>query len=311
MRYGAVDYPRLEQGFNEWGNSERRTMQIVGSETERNLKKLLADELYIFFRYGEMAQAAKEAGQEELADIYLATAQNEMEHARHSFRFLEGVQGVKANLETAILREHEESEKVYPEAAKVAEREGFTEIAEFFRRLAGVEASHAQILTKILETMERGEEIKGRTVGHSRTYMAQMMLPDQANPAGNVHGGELMKLMDNAAGVAAVRHCHTLTVTAAVDEITFLNPVKVGDLVIVHSRLVFVSHSSATVRVEVYLEKLFTEAKLPTHKANFVMVAVDEQGTPVAMPPLIISTEEEQKLFNEAQAKYEARKRKR
>jgi acyl-CoA hydrolase/bacterioferritin (cytochrome b1) len=285
-------------------------MQIGGSETERNLKKLLTDELYSSFRYGEMAQAAKEAGQEELADIYLATAQNEMEHARHSFKFLEAVKDVKADLETAIRKEHEEAEKVYPETAGVAEREGFTEIAEFFRRLASVEASHAQILTKILETMESGEEIKGRTVGHSRTYMAQVMLPDQANPAGNVHGGELMKLMDNAAGVAAVRHCHTLTVTAAVDEITFLNPVKVGDLVIVHSRLVFVSHSSATVRVEVYLEKLFTEARLPTHKADFVMVAVDEQGKPVAMPPLIISTEEEHELFNQAQAKYEARKRK-
>ena len=286
-------------------------MQPGGSETERNLKKILADELYSSFRYGEMAQAAREAGQEELADLYLATAQNEMEHARHSFRFLEAVNSVKAELETAIQKEHEEAEKIYPETAGVAEREGFTDIARFFRRLADVEAGHAQILTKILETMERGEEITGRTVGHSRTYMAQVMLPDQANPAGNVHGGELMKLMDNAAGVAAVRHSHTLTVTAAVDEIAFLNPVKVGDLVIVDARLVFVSHSSATVRVEVYLEKLFTEAKLPTHTADFVMVAVDEQGKPVAMPPLIISTEEEQKLFNEARAKYEARKSKR
>lgn len=284
-------------------------MELGGSETERNLRKLLADELSISFRYGEMAQAAKEAGQQELADIYLATAQNEMEHARHGFRLLEAAKGVKANLEAAIVREHEEAEKVLPEAAKVAEREGFTEVAEFFRRLAGVEASHAQILTKTLETMESGEEIKGRTVGHSRTYMAQVMLPDQANPAGNVHGGELMKLMDNAAGVAAIRHCHTLVVTAAVDEIAFLNPVKVGDLVIIHSRLVFVSRSSATVRVEVYLEKLFTEDTLLTHTADFVMVAVDEQGKPVTMPPLIISTEEEQKLFNEAQAKYEARKK--
>jgi len=286
-------------------------MQIGGSETERNLKKVLSDELYVSFRYREMALAASEAGHQELADIYLATAENEMEHALHSFRFLEGAEGVRADLETAILREHEEAEIVYPEAARVAEREGFPEIAGFFRRLSGVESGHAQILTKVREAMESGQGIKGRTVGHSQTYMAQVMLPDQANAAGNVHGGELMKLMDNAAGVAATRHCHTLTVTAAVDEINFLNPVKVGDLVILNSRLVFVSRSSATVRVEVYLEKLFTEAKLPTHTADFVMVAVNEQGRPVAMPPLIISTEEEQKLFNEAQAKYEARKRKR
>jgi acyl-CoA hydrolase/ferritin len=284
-------------------------MQIGGSETERNLRKAVADELYISFRYREMAQAAKDAGQQELADIYLATAENEMEHARHSFRFLEGARGVKGDLERAILREHEEAEKVYPEAATVAEKEGFSEIAEFFRRLRGAEDSHVQILTRVREAMESGQKIEGRTVGHSRTYMAQMMLPDQANPVGNVHGGELMKLMDNAAGVAAIRHCHTFTVTARVDEIKFLNPVKVGDLVIIHSRLVFVSHSSATVRVEVYVEKLYSEATLPTHTADFVMVAVDEQGSPVPMPPLIISTEEEQRLFDEAQAKYEERQR--
>lgn len=284
-------------------------MKISGSETERYLKKILADELYISFRYREMAQAAKEAGQQELADIFLAIAENEMEHAHHSFRFLEAVTDFEANLETAIAREQEEAEKIYPEAARVAEREGFPEIAEFFHRLCSVEANHTQILTTVSEAMESGQEIKGRTVGHSRTHMAHLMLPDQANPVGNVHGGELMKLMDNAAGVAAMRHCHSFTVTATVDEIKFLNPVKVGDLVTIHSRLIFVQHSSATVRVEVYVEKLFTEAKLPTHTADFVMVAVDEEGKPVPMPPLITSTEEEQKLFNEAQAKYESRKK--
>ncbi|HAR96311.1 MAG TPA: hypothetical protein DCR97_10175 [Deltaproteobacteria bacterium] len=284
-------------------------MKLHGSETEQNLRKILADELYISFRYGEMAQAAKEAGQSEVADIYLATAENEMEHARHSFRFLETMDDLKRGLEMAIAKEHEEAETVYPEAARVAEREGFREIADFFRRLCDVERNHAQILTTVSQSVETGQEIKGRTVGHSRTYMAHLMLPDQANPVGNVHGGELMKLMDNAAGVAAMRHCHTFTVTATVDEIKFLNPVKVGDLIIIHSQLIFVRHSSATVRVEVYGEKLFTEAKLPTHTAEFVMVAVDKQGKAVPMPPLIISTEEEQRLFNEAQAKYEARRR--
>jgi acyl-CoA hydrolase len=284
-------------------------MELTGSETERNLRKILADELYISFRYREMAQAAKEAGQEEVADIYLATAENEMEHARHSFRFLETMTDFKRDLETAIAREYEEAETVYPEAARIAEEEGFPEIAEFFRALCGVEMNHARILTTVSQAMESGQEIKGRTVGHSRTYMAHLMLPDQANPVGNVHGGELMKLMDNAAGVAAMRHCHTFTVTAMVDEIRFLNPVKVGDLIIIQSQLIFVRHSSATVRVEVYGEKLFTEARLPTHTAEFVMVAVDKQGKAVPMPPLIISTEEEQKLFKEAQTKYEVRRR--
>lgn len=284
-------------------------MQIDGTQTERNLKKVLTDELYVSFRYREMAQAAREAGRLDLADIYLATAENEMEHALHSFRLLETAKGVKEDLERAIAREHEEAKKVYPEAAMIAEEEGLPEVAGFFRRLGGVEANHEEIMTRVRKAMETGREIEGRTVGHSRTYMAQMMLPDQANPVGNVHGGELMKLMDNAAGVAAIRHCHRFTVTASVDEIRFLNPVKVGDLVVIHSRLLFVSRSSATVRVEVYVEKLYTEARLPTHTADFVMVAVDDQGKPVPMPPLIISTEEEQRLFDEAREKYEARRK--
>jgi acyl-CoA hydrolase/ferritin len=283
-------------------------MKLEGSQTEQNLRNLLAGELQAHFRYIRMAQAAKEAGQEPVADIFTATAQNEMEHAIRCFNFRGGVRDIQSSLKTAIQKEQEEAETIYPEAARVAEQEGFADIADFFRKMGKTERSHQDHLIHILKTLEAGGQIKGRTVGHSTTYMAQMMLPDQTNPAGNVHGGELMKMMDNAAGVAAVRHCNHPVVTAQVENLQFLSPVQVGDVVILHSRLVFASRSSMTVRVEVEVAKLFSESRIHALTSSFVMVALNKDGSALEVPPLIISTEEESKLFEEARAKYEARK---
>ncbi|HTY21516.1 MAG TPA: ferritin family protein, partial [Desulfomonilaceae bacterium] len=260
------------------------------------------------FRYTRMAQAAKEEGQQPVADIFTATAKNEMEHAVHCFRHLGGAKDVRTNLEAAIELESEEARDIYPQAAKVAEQEGFAEIADFFRKMARTENTHHANFVRILETLEAGHQIKGRTVGYSETYMSQIMLPDQTNPAGNVHGGELMKMMDNAAGVAAARHCNNPVVTAKVDDLQFLVPVKVGNVVIIHSRLVFASRSSMTVRVEVEVEDLYAGKQAHALAANFVMVALKKDGGALEVPPLIISTEEEGVLFEEARVQYEARK---
>ncbi len=115
-----------------------------------------------------------------------------------------------------------------------------------------------------------------------------------------------MKMMDNAAGVAAARRCNNPVVTAKVDDLQFLVPVKVGNVVIIHSRLVFTSRSSMTVRVEV--EDLYTGKRAHALAASFVMVALKEDGGTLEVPPLIISTEEERVLFEEARVQYEARK---
>ncbi|MDD5093631.1 MAG: hotdog domain-containing protein [Dehalococcoidia bacterium] len=283
-------------------------MQLEGSQTERNLRNLLAGELQAYFKYTRMAQVAKEAGQQPVADIFAATAQNEMEHAIHCFRLQGGLKDIQSSLKAAIRQEHEEAVNIYPEAAKIAEKEGFAKIADFFRKMGKTENTHEDHFARILETLESGGQIKGRTVGHSATYMAQIMLPNQTNPAGNVHGGELMKMMDNAAGVAAARHCNNPVVTAKVDDLQFLVPVKVGDVVILHSRLVFASRSSMTVRVEVEVEKLYTEKRIHALTASFIMVALNKDGGAIEVPPLIISTEEERILFEEAKAEYEARR---
>jgi len=283
-------------------------MQLKGSKSEENLRKAFAGELQAQASYIYFASAAEEAGFEEIADVFLATAENETEHAKHEFMFLGGAEDVRANLALAIEREHKEATRFYPEAAEVAREEGFAEIAEFFRRMSEVEEKHNENFRKLLETLDKGKTFKGRTVGYSAVEMAQVMLPDQANPAGFVHGGELMKLMDNAAGVVAARHSRANIVTGRVDNIIFHNPVRVGSLVIIRGKITFTSRSTMEVQIEVETEDLRNGRKLHALTAYFIMVALDAEGKSAEVPPLLLNTEEEERLFNEAQARYKARK---
>lgn len=285
-------------------------MELKGSQTEKNLRSLLTGELHAYFRYTQMAKAAKEAKQQSVADIFSATAQNEMEHAINCFGFMNNIKDVQSNLRTAIEKEHDESIKVYPEAARVAEEEGFVEIAEFFGKMSKIENSHEEHFAQVLEAVEKGSEVEGRTVGYSETYTAQTMQPSQTNAAGQVHGGELVKLMDSAAGVCATRHCNLPIVTARADDLRFLVPVEVGDLVILHARMIFTGRTSMTVRVEVNIEKLLTGQRIHALTANFVMVALDKDRKTLPVPPLIVTTEEEKALYEKAKAEYDARKTK-
>ncbi|MBM3183050.1 MAG: hypothetical protein FJZ83_03340 [Chloroflexi bacterium] len=285
-------------------------MQLKGSKKRDKLKEAFDRELRAQAYYHYATEAADAAGEDHVADMFSETAQNEAEHARAEFKFLYGSADLKSSLRTAIEREHEDATRLYPEAAKVAEEEGFAEIADFFRRLSNVEARHESHFHDLLEKLDKGEEFKGRTVQYSATDMAQLMLPHQANPAGFVHGGEMMKLMDNAAGVVAARHCRANPVTALVEGIEFLSPIRLMDLVIVHGKLTFVSHSSMEVQIMVDVEDLLTGKMRRALTAYFVMVAIDAAGKALEVPPLIVSTEEEERLFNEGQARYEARKAK-
>lgn len=286
-------------------------MKLEGSQTEQNLNNLLSGELQAHFRYSRMAHAAMEAGQKYVADIFAGTAQNEMEHAINCFRFIDESKDIQNNLKKAIQKENDESIDIYPRAARMAQEEGFAEIASFLNKMGEIEKGHKEQFAHILETLEAGKEIEGRTVGHSETYLVQSMLPSQTNAAGNVHGGELMKLMDSAAGVCAARHCNLPVVTARADDLRFLIPVEAGDLAILQARLVFTGRTSMTVRVKVDIEKLMTGQRLHALTANFFMVAKSREGKTLPVPPLIVGTEEEKALFEEAMTEYESRKAKR
>lgn len=285
-------------------------MQLKGSKTEEHLRRAFTRELHAQAYYLYYAEAARTAGLEQVAEMFLATAKNEAEHAWHEFQFLNGAGDTVANLKMAIGREHEEATLLYPEAARIAREEGFDEVADFFERMGKVEAKHEQNFSELLETLDKGEAARGRTVGHSEVWMAQLMLPEQANPAGFVHGGELMKLMDNAAGVVAARHSRANPVTAMVEDINFHTPVKVGELVLVHAKVTFVSRSSMEIKIEVDAENLLTGEKRRALSAYYVMVAVDLKGKAVEVPPLIVITEEEEKLFNAGLERYQQRKAK-
>lgn len=287
-------------------------MNLTDTKTEKTLLKAFAGELQASFRYTCFADAARRAGMKRIANIFEATALNEIEHARHEFDFLGKCAETVRNIKQAIRGEAAEAAAFYPGAAGTAQEEGFNEIADFFRRMSKVEAKHEKNFRDLLKSIESGIDFEGQTVGHSALEMAQLMLPEQANPAGFVHGGELMKLMDNAAGVVAVRHACTNVVTGSVEDIKFLNPVRVGDLAIVHGKLTFVSRSSMEVKIEVEAEDLFSKGtgnRVPALTAHFIMVALDKAGKAVKVPPLILSTEEEDRLFAEGQERYKRLKK--
>jgi acyl-CoA hydrolase len=128
-----------------------------------------------------------------------------------------------------------------------------------------------------------------------------------ANLLGSVHGGAIMKLCDEAASLAAVRHARARVVTAACDRMTFLVPVFVGELVTLSSRVNAVWHSSMEVGVRVEAENPLTGERRHTNSAYLTIVAVDEQGRPIEVPPLEPSDEEARRREREAQARRDAR----
>ena len=140
--------------------------------------------------------------------------------------------------------------------------------------------------------------------------MSQVMLPSQANYAGNVHGGEIMKLMDQAAGAVAHRYSRSNVVTARVDEMQFLYPVLIGALVTCKATIAYVGRTSMEVFVTVDVEDLESEAPpVRTQTAFFTMVALDKSGKPKQLPQLVLDTDEEKLLFDQGRQRRIARTR--
>ncbi|MBN1382423.1 MAG: acyl-CoA thioesterase [Deltaproteobacteria bacterium] len=150
--------------------------------------------------------------------------------------------------------------------------------------------------------------MEGKKVGDTSVVMAQMMNPQDANPAGNVHGGVIMKLIDTAAGSVAVRHGRCNAVTASIDRLDFHNPVFVGDFVTLRASLNFVGRSSMEVGIRVESENLLTGERRHTVSAYMTFVALDQAGRPVILPSLILETEDEKRRNREAIARRTARR---
>ena len=140
--------------------------------------------------------------------------------------------------------------------------------------------------------------------------ISEVMMPQQANVAGNIHGGEIVKLMDSVAYAAARRYARANTVTARIDEVEFHLPIFVGDLVICTAQVVYVGKSSMEIAVVVEVEDLETVGRKPALSAFFTMVALDKKGRPTAVPELDLETVEERIAFEEGKTRYELYKKK-
>jgi acyl-CoA hydrolase len=137
----------------------------------------------------------------------------------------------------------------------------------------------------------------------SATEMVQVVLPNDANPLGFILGGTVMHLIDIAGAIACHRHTRTLLVTAAVDDLQFLHSIKVGDLIILQSRVTCAFTTSLEVQVDVFSEEILTGARRMTSTAFLTFVAIDRDGAKVRIPPLLVETEAERRVCDEAHAR--------
>ncbi len=147
-----------------------------------------------------------------------------------------------------------------------------------------------------------------RRVGDSQVTMSDQMDPADANPSGDVHGGTIMKMVDTAAGIAAVRHCRSRVVTVSLDSMSFLHPVHVGDLVTVHASVNDVGTTSMEIGVRVESEAVRTGERRHTSSAYLVFVALDEHNRPTRVPPVLVETEDERRRQAHAKIRRETRR---
>lgn len=139
-------------------------------------------------------------------------------------------------------------------------------------------------------------------------HMTILMTPDMANFSGNVHGGSILKLLDQVAFACAARYCKSYVVTLSLDQVTFNKPIKVGELVSFRAHVNYVGNSSLEVGVKVIAENLETQEKRHTNSCYFTMVAMGKDGKTIKAPELEITNEFEQKLFEAAKMRKEFRK---
>src|SRR5262252_2258061 len=152
------------------------------------------------------------------------------------------------------------------------------------------------------------DNLAPRPVRDSQSEMAEIVLPNDANPLGALLGGRLMHWIDLAGALAAHRHSRNHVVTASVDHIDFLVPVRVGDLVILRSSVNRVFHTSMEVGVKVYVENYIADTARHVSSAHLTFVAIDATGKRIPVPPVIPETEEQRLRYDDAGRRREIRR---
>ena len=141
----------------------------------------------------------------------------------------------------------------------------------------------------------------------SKISIAQLMQPEHANNLGNVHGGWIMKLVDEAGALACMRHAQRRVVTVAIDQMVFRQPIRIGDLVILNAEVTYAGRTSMEAEVQVTAENPVTGERTHTNTAYLVYVALDEKGQPAPVPALFAETDAEKRRMQQARARQKYR----
>ncbi len=147
--------------------------------------------------------------------------------------------------------------------------------------------------------------MKPKKVRESKTEMGQLMMPNDANHAGFVHGGVILSIADKVAYVCASRHAESLCVTMSVDQVLFKKPIRVGELVQFKASVNYVGKTSVEVGIKIFAEDLLHGTVRHTNSCYFTMVATDEKGHKKRVPELILDSDEERRRNAEAKERRE------
>lgn len=151
----------------------------------------------------------------------------------------------------------------------------------------------------------------GKHVEDSCVTLSALMGPQDANNHGNVHGGVIMKMVDEAAALSAMRHSGHNVVTVAIDSMTFMQPIRIGMFVQIQAELTYVGRTSMEIRAEVVAEHPLEGTSSVTNTAYLVFVALGNDGHPTNVPPLIFSTDEQRQRAEQAKERQNYRKQQR
>ena len=146
-----------------------------------------------------------------------------------------------------------------------------------------------------------------KPISASRITLSQLMNVEHANLLGNVHGGSIMKLADEAGALACMRHSQKKVVTVAIDSMTFRQPIRLGDLIILNAEVSYAGRTSMEAEVQVLAENPITGERTHTNTAYLVYVALDDSGRPSSVPPLTAETEEEERKMEKAKERQQRR----
>lgn len=150
-----------------------------------------------------------------------------------------------------------------------------------------------------------------KNIGDTEVVLTHRTMPEDANPSGNVFGGVILRLVDHAGAVVALRHCRKRVVTASIERMDFRAPVYVGELLFLKASVNFAGSTSMEVGVRVEAENLYTGNVRHVGSAYLTFVALDDDGKPAPVPPLVPATDEHARRFAEAQARRDTRREER